>query len=162
MNNLTFFKTCFSNELNATLELIKSCPTDQLDYRPHPVNRSAYEIIEHIISHIPDIKTLLLNDRCDETLNFQFSNTTDAVEKLTVFWNEVEVILENYTIEKWENETVSLFINDKLFASMPRTNMLWFFFFDIVHHRGQLSSYVRPMGGKNPAVYGYSADTSKL
>jgi uncharacterized damage-inducible protein DinB len=37
--------------------------------------------------------------------------------------------------------------------------MMWFFFFDIIHHRGQLSSYIRPMGGKNPAVYGYSADT---
>ena len=159
MNNLDFFKSCFKNELNATLDLIKSCPNDQLDYRPHPVNRSAYEIIEHILSHVPDLKTILLNDRCDETLNFQFFNTSDAVEKLNHYWKEVELILENYTIQKWENETVSLFIHDKLFASMPRTNMLWFFFFDIVHHRGQLSSYVRSMGGKNPAVYGYSADT---
>ena len=98
----------------------------------------------------------------DDALIAITNSTTDAVEKLTGLWKEVEVILENYTIEKWENETVSLFINDKLFASMPRTNMLWFFFFDIVHHRGQLSSYVRPMGGKNPAVYGYSADTSKI
>jgi uncharacterized damage-inducible protein DinB len=27
-----------------------------------------------------------------------------------------------------------------------------------VHHRGQLSAYLRPMGGKVPAIYGGSAD----
>ena len=28
-----------------------------------------------------------------------------------------------------------------------------------IHHRGQLSTYLRPMGGKVPAIYGPSADT---
>jgi uncharacterized damage-inducible protein DinB len=28
-----------------------------------------------------------------------------------------------------------------------------------VHHRGQLSAYLRPMGGKVPGIYGPSADT---
>ena len=27
-----------------------------------------------------------------------------------------------------------------------------------IHHRGQLSSYIRPMGGKVPSIYGPSAD----
>ena len=32
-------------------------------------------------------------------------------------------------------------------------------FFDAIHHRGQLSAYLRPMGGKVPSIYGPSADT---
>jgi len=28
-----------------------------------------------------------------------------------------------------------------------------------VHHRGQLSTYLRPMGGSVPGIYGPSADT---
>lgn len=28
-----------------------------------------------------------------------------------------------------------------------------------IHHRGQLSAYLRPMGGKVPGIYGPSADT---
>ena len=28
-----------------------------------------------------------------------------------------------------------------------------------VHHRGQLSTYLRPMGGRVPGIYGPSADT---
>jgi uncharacterized damage-inducible protein DinB len=35
---------------------------------------------------------------------------------------------------------------------------LWSFLFDAIHHRGQLSTYLRPMGSKVPAIYGPSAD----
>ena len=38
--------------------------------------------------------------------------------------------------------------------------MAWGFLFDAVHHRGQLSTYLRPMGGKVPSIYGPSADDS--
>jgi uncharacterized damage-inducible protein DinB len=36
--------------------------------------------------------------------------------------------------------------------------LLWIALFDMVHHRGQLSTYIRPMGGKVPSIYGPSAD----
>jgi uncharacterized damage-inducible protein DinB len=36
--------------------------------------------------------------------------------------------------------------------------MVWGFLFDAIHHRGQLSTYLRPMGGKVPSIYGPSAD----
>ena len=37
-------------------------------------------------------------------------------------------------------------------------NMAWGFLLDQIHHRGQLSTYLRPMGAKVPAIYGASAD----
>ena len=36
--------------------------------------------------------------------------------------------------------------------------LLWIALFDFIHHRGQLSTYIRPMGGKVPSIYGPSAD----
>jgi uncharacterized damage-inducible protein DinB len=42
----------------------------------------------------------------------------------------------------------------------PLGDLLWFFFFDAIHHRGQLSTYIRPMGGKVPSIYGPSADST--
>lgn len=41
----------------------------------------------------------------------------------------------------------------------PVGEFLWYLFFDAIHHRGQLAAYLRPMGGKVPAIYGPSADT---
>ena len=34
----------------------------------------------------------------------------------------------------------------------------WGFLLDIIHHRGQLSTYLRPMGSTVPSIYGPSAD----
>ena len=42
----------------------------------------------------------------------------------------------------------------------PMMEFLWDFMFDAIHHRGQLSAYIRPMGGKVPSIYGPSADDS--
>ena len=40
-------------------------------------------------------------------------------------------------------------------------NFLRLFFFDAIHHRGQLSTYIRPMGGKVPSIYGESHDSAE-
>jgi uncharacterized damage-inducible protein DinB len=40
----------------------------------------------------------------------------------------------------------------------PAVTYLGFLVGHTVHHRGQLSTYLRPMGGKVPCIYGGSAD----
>ena len=40
----------------------------------------------------------------------------------------------------------------------PVGDLLWLFLLDGIHHRGQLSTYIRPMGGKVPSIYGPSGD----
>jgi len=78
---------------------------------------------------------------------------------LKLHWDKAIEVLSDYSDSKWNEESVELLVNGNPLLTMPRANMMWFFLFDIIHHRGQLSTYIRPMGGKNPAVYGYSADT---
>ena len=41
---------------------------------------------------------------------------------------------------------------------MPRRDLGWLMWFDCIHHRGQLSTYLRPMGSKALGIYGPSAD----
>jgi uncharacterized damage-inducible protein DinB len=41
---------------------------------------------------------------------------------------------------------------------MPAVQYLMFALVHMVHHRGQLASYIRPMGGKVPSIYGGSYD----
>jgi uncharacterized damage-inducible protein DinB len=38
------------------------------------------------------------------------------------------------------------------------SSLAWSFLFDIIHHRGQLTTYLRPMGSTVPQVYGPTAD----
>jgi len=41
----------------------------------------------------------------------------------------------------------------------PAGDIIWLFHFDEIHHRCQLSTYLRPMGAKVPSIYGASGDT---
>ena len=159
MNNLDFFKAYFKNEFKATFDIIKAMPSDQLEYRPHPINRTAYEIAEHIAAHVYDFEVIINNKQCDERLVYTFNSPTELADNIKEMWEQAEASLETLDAKQWEEEPVELLINGKSFVTLPRMHMMWFFYNDIIHHRGQLSSYIRPMGGKNPAVYGYSADT---
>jgi uncharacterized damage-inducible protein DinB len=46
------------------------------------------------------------------------------------------------------------------FGGTPRSAsaMAWSFLFDLVHHRGQITTYLRPMGSTVPQIYGPSGD----
>jgi uncharacterized damage-inducible protein DinB len=43
-------------------------------------------------------------------------------------------------------------------SQRPASGMAWGFLFDIIHHRGQITTYLRPMGSTVPQVYGPTAD----
>ncbi len=159
MSNKEFFLACLQSEFQATYNIIAAMPYDQAGYRPHERSRSAYEIAEHIIAHALDFCVILDSDTCDECLELSFSSSQDGADQLKSHWDKAIETLSGYSDSKWNDESVELLVGGNPLLKMPRANMMWFFLFDIIHHRGQLSSYIRPMGGKNPAVYGYSADT---
>jgi uncharacterized damage-inducible protein DinB len=159
MSNRTFFKSCLVNELAATSAVITALPAEKLNYRPHPDSRSAYEIAEHIIAHAFDFIIILKENKCDECLHMPFNSTKHGAELLHEYWEKAIQIVDTMSEEEFEKIDVELLVSGNSFVTLPRNSMLWFFLFDIIHHRGQLSTYIRPMGGKNPAVYGYSFDT---
>ena len=54
--------------------------------------------------------------------------------------------------DRWDG-TLEFFGSER-----PASPMAWSFLFDIVHHRGQITTYLRPMGSKVPQIYGPSGD----
>jgi uncharacterized damage-inducible protein DinB len=72
---------------------------------------------------------------------------------------ELAARLKQLNDAAWERK--GQFIEDgHLVMEAPIGEILWLFLFDAVHHRGQLSTYIRPMGGRVPSIYGPSADES--
>ena len=56
------------------------------------------------------------------------------------------------------SETVKFFTGPKAMGDVPVREVLWLFLMDSIHHRGQLSVYVRMKDGKVPSIYGPSLD----
>jgi uncharacterized damage-inducible protein DinB len=50
-------------------------------------------------------------------------------------------------------------LDGKVIYEFPRRDLAWMLLFDGLHHRGQLSTYLRPMGGRVPSIYGPSGDS---
>ena len=71
--------------------------------------------------------------------------------------SELEKRLSRLDDAAWE-KPVRFLMDGKMAWEAPLGEMLWGFLFDAIHHRGQLSSYLRPMGAKVPSIYGPSAD----
>ena len=58
----------------------------------------------------------------------------------------------------WNEKTTQFVTDGRVLFEVPLGEMFWLGLFDAIHHRGQLSVYIRPMGGRVPSIYGPSAD----
>ena|SRR5579872_7196790 len=71
------------------------------------------------------------------------------------------VQLKSFPLENW-SRVAQLRAGDRIAMEGPASDILWLFHFDEIHHRGQLSTYLRPMGAKVPSIYGLSGDSGLL
>ena len=65
--------------------------------------------------------------------------------------------LESATDEDFTG-TVKFYTAPKTIGDVPKLQFLWFMLCDQIHHRGQMTVYLRLAGGKVPSIYGPSAD----
>ena len=62
----------------------------------------------------------------------------------------------------YEPSTARILVNDAVVWETSRDDMLFGFLFGAINHRGQLSTYLRSMGGRVPSFDGPSADDSGM
>lgn len=157
MTNREFFIRRWEQEYPVFLQVLKALPADRLDYRPEPRARSAgellallvgieqagYELCKKGVVRLEDSGSIGERDemvaayqQCHEALGKKLRQMDETT------WNK--------TSQFWEHGRVE--IEDTV------GGLFWLFLFDAVHHRGQLSTYIRPMGGKVPSIYGPSVD----
>lgn len=75
-------------------------------------------------------------------------------------WDDLLHKIESMNDATW-NRTGQFIMNGQVRMEQPISGFLWLFF-DAIHHRGQLSTCIRPMGGKVPSIYGPSGDDPQM
>ena len=151
MSDKALFTDFWIKESKTTRNVLARIPEGS-QYRPDPKSRTAQEIAWQIV--------------CEEIM------LIDALESGTAAWSpaptpeSMKEILQTYEKQsasigerltrlsdaRWDG-TLDFFGTQR-----PVSPMAWSFLFDIVHHRGQITTYLRPMGSTVPQIYGPSAD----
>jgi len=157
MTDKEFFARTVTDESPKFARIFAALPEEKLDHRPHPKSRSAQELSGVMALEIETMSHILKKKAVDMKTDSAPTTTVDAArisaEALKVLAESTPHLSE----AEWKEEVKMTMDGDNEWKA-PRGSMLWGFLFDLIHHRGQLSTYIRPMGGKVPSIYGPSAD----
>jgi len=150
----------FRNEMGTTERVLAAVPSTQLNYRPDGKSKTGLGLLRHIALEDEWLLTCIANGEFspppDDSDGCGIMNPTQAVSR---YKERIGTALDR--VHKLSGEELAQAI-DFFGFQMPRVNILATAVKHSVHHRGQLSSYLRAMGGKVPGIYGPSADTETV
>jgi uncharacterized damage-inducible protein DinB len=159
MTNREFFLQHCDAEFPRFLGVLGAAPADRLDFRPHPRSRSAYEVIGHLIGHEEDLAELAGTGCINHRMQVPFTSLAEGLAAYRQAHEALAQRLREIDDAAWDAPGRFL-LNGQVIYEYPRRDLAWMLLFDGLHHRGQLSTYLRPMGGKVPSIYGPSADSA--
>jgi uncharacterized damage-inducible protein DinB len=159
MTNLEFCIARRKAELPSFLRVLKAIPAKRHDYRPDPKARTAVELAWVLATEESALISLLDKGVVEWKESVPPADIAKIVAAFERDSAEVNKRLEQLKEAAWEKK-VRLLMEGGGAWEDSLSQMVWGFLFDAIHHRGQLSTYLRPMGGKVPSIYGPSADDS--
>jgi uncharacterized damage-inducible protein DinB len=157
MDEKTLLLKFWKKEGPATQKVISRIPQDRSDYRPDPKARNAREIAWLIVRE----EILLVEGLEKGQLEWVELPTPATIKEIQDTYkrqhDDVTNRLERLSVAQFEKKVPFMFGGQEVMKETGYENV-WGFLFDIIHHRGQLSTYLRPMGSTVPSIYGPSAD----
>jgi uncharacterized damage-inducible protein DinB len=151
MDEKALFTKFWLDESQTTRKVLARIPEGS-DYRPDPKSRTAKEIAWQIV--------------CEEKMLLEALETGKAEWAPPPVPATMKEVLEAYEQQsasmpqRWEDLPSARWdgLLEFFGTDRPAAPLAWSFLFDIIHHRGQITTYLRPMGSTVPQVYGPSAD----
>jgi uncharacterized damage-inducible protein DinB len=152
------FLEVFRKEHATTLKIMKAFPPHEGAFQPHPKSGSAVRLMWTFV-----MEQQVMAAALDGTLRMppSFEPPPETVAEIIPIFEEGARKVEKALAAAPESrlsETVQFFTGPKAIGDVPVREVLWLFLMDSIHHRGQLSVYVRMKDGKVPSIYGPSLD----
>jgi uncharacterized damage-inducible protein DinB len=151
----------FDHEMISTRKVLERVPDDKREWKPHPKSFSLGALATHV-SNLPMWGTETLSKtEFDLTGNPTTPALTSTADILAAFDRNVAAA-RAALVGKSDAELAAMWSlrrNGKTIFSMPRT-AIWrsFVMSHVIHHRAQLTVYLRLLDVPVPSLYGPSAD----
>lgn len=147
------------HEVATTKKMLERVPQDSLTWKPHEKSRTLGEIAAHI-ANLPGLFIATLNE--DEFDRYAYKSATDTVpDILETFDKNISSALKVLKTQSDERLLTSwrYKYGEQEIFEMPRLAVIRAMALNhLIHHRGQLSVYLRMLNVPLPSVYGPTAD----
>lgn len=156
----------FDHETATTAKVLANIPAGKFDWRPHDKSFTMGELANHLVDILAWGVATLTRDGFDmqtDGATFERSKATTVEQLLANFEANrakaraaIEATADADYAKPW-----ALSAGGHTIFSQPKAGVLRGFVFNhAIHHRGQLSVYLRLTGALVPSIYGPSADDS--
>ena len=151
MDEKSLFAEFWSKESGTTSKVLSRIP-DGSDYRPDPKSRTAREIAWQIVGEEKMIIEAFETGKAEWAPGSPPATMKELCDAYDRQSAEIKRRWHAPPAARWDGAL------DFFGSQRPASPMARSFLFDIIHHRGQITTYLRPMGSTVPQVYGPSAD----
>jgi len=152
------FLDAYLREHATTSRVLHAFPSAQADFRPHDRSSTARKLAWNFVMEERMMLTAL---KGEQVLGSGFPPPPDSwdaiLDSFEAQHKEIVARLKQVG-DSGPVGSVQFYVGPKQVGDYALFDFLWFMLCDQIHHRGQLSVYVRMAGGKVPSIYGPSAD----
>jgi len=145
-----------AREVEITKKVLAAVPDARKDYRPDPCARTAWELAWHLAN--TDVQFM---DGIGE-LKFNMAARAEMEKPKSVAelvdWYDKNMKRSAERVRALSGEELLTPIDFLGVFNLPAAFYLGFLNNHSIHHRGELATYLRPMGSKVPSIYGGSYD----
>ena len=141
-------------EAEITRKVIAAVPDAKSDYRPDPNARTAKDLMWHLANS--DVQ--FLDGIGALKFNMESPEHKPQTSAETATWYDENIKRTVATIAKMSAEQLMTPVAFFGVFNLPAAMYLGFMNNHSIHHRGELATYLRPMGAKVPSIYGGSYD----
>jgi len=141
-------------EAEVTKRVIAAVPDAKCDYKPDPNARTAKELAWHLANS--DIQ--FLDGIADEKFSMDTPEHKPQTSAEVAEWYDENIKRGVARVAAMTPEQLLIPINFYNVFNLPAVLYLGFLNNHSIHHRGELATYLRPMGSKVPSIYGGSYD----
>lgn len=150
------------HEAVSTRKMLERVPEDALDWKPHEKSTALGSLAGHI-AQLPSMVVPIVTMEELDFKNFQPFTPASVSELVAQFDQNVADAISQLRDQPDEHllKTWRMLSNGKEFFKMPRAAFIRTVMLNhLIHHRGQLSVYLRLRDVPLPSVYGPTADES--
>jgi uncharacterized damage-inducible protein DinB len=145
-------------ESATTARVLEAVPAAAGEYRPDPASRSAMDLLRHIAgADVRFVETVLNGEFSTQNLIPDDARTPAEIAA----WYSATHAERRAALATLAGALLLKPVNFRGMFTRPAVTYLQMGLHHTIHHRGQLSAYLRAMGAKVPSIYGESYDAAQ-